>query len=244
MDSSFTREEKRFVLAEILKCSDVGVEHLWQFIKANQIVPNWMNMQVPLGRSLSQCIKVVEQMADAPPELQMLAAGHLGANHGCERLEHTSEDVSDRRDSKSSPPSTSSTSSTSIPVAILPRPTTGHDQSLVPTFPPGHSRPRKRGRPSRADRARGQLYPNLPPHLCSRSLPTAGYRPILPAAPLENGDAIRPSPRLLPPILPEPPEVGREKKRRRADDVAQMQQASSAAAIVANTAPAVSSGAV
>lgn len=40
---------QRFVLAEILKSSDVGVEHLWQFIKANQIVPDWMNMQVPLG---------------------------------------------------------------------------------------------------------------------------------------------------------------------------------------------------
>ncbi|KAG5950825.1 hypothetical protein E4U53_004351 [Claviceps sorghi] len=240
MDSSFTREEKRFVLAEILKSSDVSIEHLWQFIKANQIVPNWMNMQVPLGRSLSQCIKVVEQMTDAPPGPKIPPAAHSGTIHRCELLEHTSDDVSDRRRTNSSTPSTSSSS---IPIAIPPQPTTGHDQSLVSTFPSGHNRPKKRGRPSRADRAGGHLHPNLPPHLSSRSLSTTGYRPILPAAPLENGDLIRPRPRLLPPILAGPPEVERENKRRRADDVAQMQQDRSAA-METNTASAVSSGAV
>ncbi|KAG5980487.1 hypothetical protein E4U55_003986 [Claviceps digitariae] len=237
MDSSFTPEEKRFVLAEILKSSDVGIEHLWEFIKANQIVPNWMNMQVPLGRSLSQCIKVVEQMTDAPPGPKSLLAGHSGDISRWQRLEHTSEDVADLRVHKSSPPSTST------PIAILPRPTTGHDRSLVSVLPPGHNRPKKRGRPSRADRARSNLCPNLPPHLVPRSPSRNGYRPILPAAPLKNGDSIQPSLQLLPPILSEPPEVEREEKRRRLDDAAQKPQISSDA-IKNNIAPAVSSGAI
>ncbi|KAG6011782.1 hypothetical protein E4U54_007910 [Claviceps lovelessii] len=238
MDSSFTREEKRFVLAEILKSSDVDVESLWQFIKANQIVPNWMNMQVPLGRSLSQCIKVVEQMADAPLGPKILSTGHSVGINRCQQLEHTSEDVADPRVNKLS------CTSTSTPMAILPRPTTSHDQSLVPAFPSAHNRPKKRGRPSRADRARGSLCPNLPPHLALRSLSRTGYRPILPAAPLQNGDTIQPSLQLLPPILSEPPEVEGEEKRRRSDgDVSQMQPASSVA-VKTNIAPAVSSGAI
>ncbi|KAG6005465.1 hypothetical protein E4U21_007934 [Claviceps maximensis] len=239
MDSLFTREEKRFVLAEILKSSDVGVEHLWQFIQENQIVPNWMNIQVPLGRSLSQCIKVVEQMKNAPLEPRVLSAGHSVGSSRCQQLQHTSEDGADARANRSSP------SSTSTPMAIVPRPATGQGESLVSASSSEHNRPRKRGRPSRADRARINLFPNLPPHLAPRSLSRMGYRPILPAAALQTGhsDSVQPSFQLLPPILSKPPELERYEKRRRLDDIAQMQQASSAA-IETNMAPEVSSGAI
>ncbi|KAG6027251.1 hypothetical protein E4U41_000994 [Claviceps citrina] len=239
MESSFTREEKRFVLAEILKSSDICVEHLWQFIKANQIAPNWMNMQVPLGRSLSQCMQVVEQMRDVPPRPDILSAGSSGEINRAQQLEHTSGHVASPRLNKPPP------SSTWTPTTNLPRPCTGHDQSLGSAFPPGHKQSKKRGRPSRADKARKNLFPNLPPHLAPRPLSRTAYRPILPAVPLQRGDSIRASVQALPPILSEFCEAERDekKKRRRLDDASQNQQASSAA-IKTNAAPAVSSGAI
>lgn len=73
MDIPFTRDEKvcvspiaatgdgtalivkftlsqRFVLAEIIKSSSIDIDSLLAFINANHVDPNWMNMQLPLGK--------------------------------------------------------------------------------------------------------------------------------------------------------------------------------------------------
>ncbi|CCE27015.1 uncharacterized protein CPUR_00487 [Claviceps purpurea 20.1] len=242
MDPSFTREEKRFVLAEMLKSSNICVETLWQFVKANQIIPVWIDMQVPLGRTLSQCIQVVQQMAEAPPRRESPSTSRSG--EVCRRQQPQLTPESRNPRNKGLP------SSTLAQLAIRPRPPAAHDQNLVVSAsspaPAAHSQPRKRGRPSRADRAKS-LIPNLPPHLDPRSRSNPGYRPILPAAALPpNSSSLRPSPSLThpPQILPESPHVQRENKRRRVEDTAQMQQPVSTALDANNAAPAVSSGAI
>ncbi|KAG6054081.1 hypothetical protein E4U17_004094 [Claviceps sp. LM77 group G4] len=242
MDPSFTREEKRFVLAEMLKSSNICVETLWQFVKANQIMPVWINMQVPLGRTLSQCIQVVQQMTEAPPRQESPSASRSGEVCRRQQLQPRPESRNPRN--KALP------SSTLAQVAIRPRPPAAHDENFVVSASPpasaAHSQPRKRGRPSRADRAK-TLIPNLPPHLDPRSRSNPGYRPILPAtAPLPNSSTLRPSPSLphLPQIPPESPDLQRENKRQRVDETAQMQQSVSTALEANNAAPAVSSGAI
>ncbi|QPH12628.1 hypothetical protein C2857_004880 [Epichloe festucae Fl1] len=237
MDSSFTREEKRFVLAEILKSSDVGVEHLWRFIEANQIVPNWMNMQVPLGRSLSQCIQIVDHMKDSPSQSKRLSTGSSGEYSRGLQFEHVSGDLVSPRLHQVSP------SSTLTPIAILPRPSTDNGQSCVSAARPAHNQNKKRGRPSRADKAKRNLNPKLPPHLAPRPEQGTGHRPILPAAPRQDGESIQPMPQALPQIQSGPSGVERDKKRRRLGDFTQIQQAGPAT-IKNNTAPAVSSGAI
>ncbi|KAG5963512.1 hypothetical protein E4U58_003545 [Claviceps cyperi] len=244
MDPSFTREEKRFVLAEMVKTSNIRVETLWQFVKANQIIPVWINMQVPLGRTLSQCIQVVQQMTEAPPRRESPPASRSGEVCRRQQLQPTPES----RNSRNKP----LPSSNLAQVAIRPRPPAAHDQNLVVSASPpasaAHSQPRKRGRPSRADRAK-TLIPNLPPHLDPRSRSNPGYRPILPAtAPPPNSSPLRPSPSLslphLPQISPESLHVQRENKRQRVEDTTQMQEAVSTPLDANNAAPAVSSGAI
>lgn len=80
----------------------------------------------------------------------------------------------------------SSSMSTSGPVNIAPRPPNGHGHSPVPS-PPPISVPtvKKRGRPSRADKAKRDLRPLLPQHIVPRpsdqGLGGLGRQPILPA---------------------------------------------------------------
>jgi hypothetical protein len=75
---------------------------------------------------------------------------------------------------------------TSGPVNIAPRPPNGHRPSPVPS-PPPISVPavKKRGRPSRADKAKRDLRPLLPQHIVPRpsdqSLGGLGRQTILPA---------------------------------------------------------------
>ena len=75
---------------------------------------------------------------------------------------------------------------TQPPVTILPRPANGFDPAPNPSPPvPAAAPAKKRGRPSRADKARRDLRPLLPQHLAPRppDHPSALFdvRPILPA---------------------------------------------------------------
>ncbi|OTB07201.1 hypothetical protein M426DRAFT_318228 [Hypoxylon sp. CI-4A] len=49
MDTTFSDDEKRFVLGEIVKVSTIDVSVLVEFIKAHHVEPNWMAMQLPSG---------------------------------------------------------------------------------------------------------------------------------------------------------------------------------------------------
>lgn len=41
---------QRFVLGEMIKSSSIDVEHIANFVKSNDITPDWMNMQLPRGK--------------------------------------------------------------------------------------------------------------------------------------------------------------------------------------------------
>ena len=71
------------------------------------------------------------------------------------------------------------------PIQIAPRPSNGHRPSPHPSPPPLTPAPKKRGRPSRADKAKRDLRPLLPQHLAPRPSehPAGAHEPrvILPA---------------------------------------------------------------
>ncbi|KAI9166411.1 hypothetical protein HJFPF1_02512 [Paramyrothecium foliicola] len=66
----FSHEEKLFVLAEIIKTSHVDVGALVQFIKNHHIEPDWMSMQIPLGRNLNQCMRFLESVSLSFPTMK------------------------------------------------------------------------------------------------------------------------------------------------------------------------------
>ncbi|GFP57273.1 hypothetical protein TASIC1_0008011400 [Trichoderma asperellum] len=66
MAASFSLDEKRFVLAEMIKCSSVDVDMLIRFVESNVSDPNWMIMQIPPGRNLEQCMQVANRSPTAP----------------------------------------------------------------------------------------------------------------------------------------------------------------------------------
>ncbi|KAJ4192140.1 hypothetical protein NW755_004271 [Fusarium falciforme] len=62
----FTEEEKRLLLAEIIKNSQLDVKILGRFIKSNRIEPNWMRMQLPGGRPMVDCMRAVDGLDIKP----------------------------------------------------------------------------------------------------------------------------------------------------------------------------------
>ncbi|KAI8634848.1 hypothetical protein F5Y19DRAFT_127515 [Xylariaceae sp. FL1651] len=62
MDTTFSDAEKRFVLGEMIKVSTIDVPTLVDFIKAHNVEPNWMSMQLPGGRNMNQCLGAVDNM--------------------------------------------------------------------------------------------------------------------------------------------------------------------------------------
>ncbi|TDZ23697.1 hypothetical protein Cob_v002945 [Colletotrichum orbiculare MAFF 240422] len=80
MAFSFTEGEKRFILAEAIKTSNLDVGHLVNFLKPYNIEPNWLKMQLPTGRTMEQCITATEQMFQRPvrtPDLKRKAMGDI-----------------------------------------------------------------------------------------------------------------------------------------------------------------------
>ncbi|KAI1337796.1 hypothetical protein F5Y15DRAFT_144228 [Xylariaceae sp. FL0016] len=72
MDTSFSEDEKRFVLGEMIKVSTIDVSAIVDFLRAHQVKPNWLSMQLPGGRNMNQCLGAVENMFQArfpPPNL-------------------------------------------------------------------------------------------------------------------------------------------------------------------------------
>ncbi|KAJ4151540.1 hypothetical protein LMH87_012232 [Akanthomyces muscarius] len=63
MDGPFTSKEHRFVLAEMIKTSSVDVYQLECFVKHHGIVPDWLNMQLPRGRNVNECMVATKQLS-------------------------------------------------------------------------------------------------------------------------------------------------------------------------------------
>ncbi|KAI1393917.1 uncharacterized protein F4822DRAFT_424380 [Hypoxylon trugodes] len=79
MDTTFSDDEKRYILGEMIKNSTIDVPTLVEFIKAHQVRPDWMMMQLPsgaysrtafseyiplmkAGRNMNQCYNAAEIM--------------------------------------------------------------------------------------------------------------------------------------------------------------------------------------
>jgi hypothetical protein len=181
---NFNDDEKRLLLSEMIKTSQVDVELLARFVASHELRPHWeqwTRMQIPANRTMAQCMKV---------------ADHLTAQASQAKRKRSSEGVMDGSTKRPSLPGgyasannssyhASNSMNTSGPVNIAPRPPNGHRPSPVPS-PPPISVPavKKRGRPSRADKAKRDLRPLLPQHIVPRpsdqSLGGLGRQPILP----------------------------------------------------------------
>ncbi|KAJ6784224.1 hypothetical protein PWT90_01802 [Aphanocladium album] len=166
----------------MIKTSSIDVYHLESFVKTHGIVPDWMNMQLPRGRNMNECIQATKQLS-VPYHAR--ERNSSGSSHGDYPPITTMKSPPTMQPSiyPPQPPSYQGSSS------ILPRPLSN---GLLPgpattttavTMPPGGSprakstqgsaetpkpAPKKRGRPSRADRAKRELRPLLPQHLMPR----------------------------------------------------------------------------
>ncbi|RSL46457.1 hypothetical protein CEP53_010318 [Fusarium sp. AF-6] len=148
-----TEEEKRLLLAEIIKNSQLDVKILGRFIKSNRIEPNWMRMQLPAGRPMADCMRAVDGLDIKP--------------RGRKR-KVTYKEEPDSQSSKEAPSSSSQDlpplprpSGPSRHVPILPRPS-----STEPHEPPSSQSTapqpkRKRGRPLYAGREAAGHQPVL-----------------------------------------------------------------------------------
>ncbi|CVK94240.1 uncharacterized protein FPRN_10306 [Fusarium proliferatum] len=56
----FNDQEKRHLLAEIIKHSQLDVQYLEDIVR--HIEPNWMQMQLPNGRNMAQCMETAQNM--------------------------------------------------------------------------------------------------------------------------------------------------------------------------------------
>ncbi|KAI0856585.1 hypothetical protein F4860DRAFT_397352 [Xylaria cubensis] len=146
MDTTFSEDEKRFVLGEIIKVSAIDVPVLVGFIKAHKVEPNWMAMQLPGGRNMNQTVGAVENMFQTQfprPNIEPLgkhkSPGELSDHPAKRQALSTSFD----------PPFP--------PVArpLQPRPLLANGYppvTPIASTPPVAATGKKRGRPSKADK--------------------------------------------------------------------------------------------
>ncbi|KAH8169665.1 hypothetical protein LIA77_10209 [Sarocladium implicatum] len=165
--SKFTDYEKRFVLTEMLRTSQVSIDALAQFVADQGVQPDWDQwsmIQIPQGRVLRQCMEMAGELTAQSSQLKRKRADEVPSEANAKRpsfpnLYPTGPTSSHRAASVALSPA---------PVHIAPRPSNGHKPSPHPSPPPPAPLPKKRGRPSRADKAKRDLRPLLPQHLAPR----------------------------------------------------------------------------
>ncbi|KAH7159929.1 hypothetical protein B0J13DRAFT_116703 [Dactylonectria estremocensis] len=170
MGSRFTDEERRFLLAEMIKANCLEIEVIRRFVKAHVVEPNWMQMQLPLGRNMDQCVQ---------------AAHQLGFKHHAWPKRKMSGDQSEPAAKRIALPGNTDPSAmfAGVPstapthVAILPRPASNAAEipSMIAPQAPPPTVPKKKGRPARADKAR--FRPILPQHIAPAPAPAPAPRP-------------------------------------------------------------------
>ncbi|KAL2127425.1 hypothetical protein VTI74DRAFT_10753 [Chaetomium olivicolor] len=221
MESFFNDFEKRFILGEMLKVSDLDVGLLVDFIKSHGIKPDWMHMQLPGGRNLSQCLHAAEIMFNAhmpPPVISPLkrkSLGDLPDYASKRRAVESPGDVSPR----GLPLSANFQPSGGAQVSIQPRPNGYPSAPLAPSptvsttpynpIPPA----RRRGRPPKAAQPAWQVSTGpksiapspapasqpLSPGLMHSAHQTSGYLPPDPKVRKKALPEIAPRPAQGPP---------------------------------------------
>lgn len=133
------------------------------------------------GRNLRQCMDVATQLTSQASQLKRKRPNELMLEGNPKRPAFAPGFASGAGPSHHAPAAVMAPA----PVHIAPRPSNGHRSSPHPSPPPPAQPTKKRGRPSRADKAKRDLRPLLPQHLAPRpSEHTPGTyepRPILPA---------------------------------------------------------------
>ncbi|KAH7418502.1 hypothetical protein BKA64DRAFT_200807 [Cadophora sp. MPI-SDFR-AT-0126] len=204
----FSDEEKRFVLAEAIRTSQIPLERLFAFLNENSSIPAWDDMLVPRGRNLKQCKDAFESLRFSPPapifqpHLQSQSHGHSQSQSQSHNLPVPSASSGIKR--KSAPgamepfspaagPPAKRRQSSGDPVStardIRPKPSNGSPLSMT-SFPT--QEPKKRGRPSKKDVerkqqeaiARGDILPpvsSMGYQMQGEEVSVSGYAPILPA---------------------------------------------------------------
>ncbi|KAF4956423.1 hypothetical protein FSARC_11559 [Fusarium sarcochroum] len=176
---SFNDQEKRHLLAEIIKNSQLDTKTLEMFVKSNCIEPNWMQMQLPAGRNMAQCIQAAYSL-----EIQQ-----RGTKRKASFTEPENRSSNDAQSFSSQElPTIPRTPTSSESLAILPRPPAmpldSRSQHPQPNGPPPK---KKKGRPAYAGREVTShrpfnprpIAPRPPPQL--QPEPQSSFRPIAPA---------------------------------------------------------------
>ncbi|KAL2156407.1 hypothetical protein VTH82DRAFT_1152 [Thermothelomyces myriococcoides] len=176
MESPFNDNEKRFLLAEMIKVSSMDVGVLVDLIRSHGIQPDWMNMQLPGRRTVGQCLHAAETMLSMPMALPSPLAGSMKRKS----VGELSDYGPNKRQAMSSPGELSprgfalaaqSAPATAQPVNIQPRPN-GYAPVLQPPPPSVSATPynpspatRRRGRPPKSAQTSWQIstYPSISP---------------------------------------------------------------------------------
>ncbi|KAL7910028.1 hypothetical protein GGI35DRAFT_352716 [Trichoderma velutinum] len=208
MATSFSIEEKRFVLAEMIKCSTVDIERLARFVESNVLDPKWMTMQIPTGRNLEQCMQLANLLSTAPGHRSAMSQNdHLtnnGMNHPRQIAPRTSPGG---QTPVAMPTSPGNMSPWQLADGV-------EDRRAVQYETPSTQVPKKRGRPSRIDRktAAPARLATIAPKPAQLTPGPNTPRTILPAQRQDDAQNSQPPPSVhtLPP-LDSPP--GRKKRR-------------------------------
>ncbi|KAI4601882.1 hypothetical protein KJ359_010748 [Pestalotiopsis sp. 9143b] len=169
METTWTDPELRFLLGEMIKASTIDVSILAEFIRAQNMEQNWMNMQLPIGRTMQQCMGAAERVLSIhqhpPPSYYSMKRKSLEASEQPPKRQITMGPIESVHPPRNIQPR---------PIAnnYHPAPLSMNSSSSVPV--PG-SMPvtgKKRGRPSKADKE-AQARAN--------SFRTMEYAPIIPA---------------------------------------------------------------
>ncbi|KUI59562.1 hypothetical protein VP1G_06795 [Cytospora mali] len=119
MMDAFTEDEKRFVLAEYIKASQVGTEQLVEFIKSYNLQADWFSMQLPGGRNMHQCMRAASNMLDI--ELQFPSLPNLEP-----RKRKSVNDLNEQGPKRVA---------SMTPIQYQPRPLSSHPQAHPPQHP-------------------------------------------------------------------------------------------------------------
>ncbi|KAG5665192.1 hypothetical protein KAF25_009317 [Fusarium avenaceum] len=183
----FNDQEKRHLLAEIIKHSQISVQVLESLVKSRGVEPNWMQVQLPNGRNMAQCLQTAHEMDILQRGTKRKAPGDSPEAQGSDDI-HVPNSRELRLDLQL--PTTPGSHANMQRLSHL-------QQSLSSELSPPPKK--KKGRPAYAGREVSNQQPFSPrpiaPKPPAHTLPntTSSFRPIAPSPHT-----------ILPPLPPEP----------------------------------------